>query len=176
MGTVHVLPRTHTKPGRAKFLLGDVVREMVDAKEIWVETEVNLWHLREHGKWVPTDYLHPFQPDIDMLCGPIANGERSAPISAVELKLFTNKGGRFPVIPKTRSGEGFYAGIDQALALLLNGVDYSWLWHVFLIPYQRWDSSSKTEQEFDRLLNQHFEWYSAYTGVMGGCLALYRYQ
>ena len=166
------LSETEFRESHLKSLLGDVVREIVDANEVWIETEVNLWKLRESRKWIPTDYLHPFEPDIDILCGPVVNGERSNPINAVELKLFTHKEGRYPVIPKTRTGEGFYAGIGQALALLLNGVDYSWLWQVFLVPYKRWDSLSETEEQFDHLLNQHVEWYSAYKGVMEGLLGV----
>jgi len=64
--------------------------------EFWIEKEVNPWELkdfvseerrRELEIFYPR-FIHPMQPDIDILFGPKVNNERLTPLTAVEVKLF----------------------------------------------------------------------------------------
>ena len=107
--------------------------------EFWIEKEVIPWELedfvsekkRKELEIYPILFIHPMQPDIDILFGPEVNGERLTPLMAVEVKLFKGieKGKR----PKAR-GRGFYEGMGEAIALLTYGVDFVELWHFFFIP------------------------------------------
>ena len=103
--------------------------------EFWIEKEVNLWELKdfvdEERRRELEIFMHPMQPDIDILFGPKVNNERLTPLTAVEVKLFKGiERGR--VTP--RAGGGFYEGIGEAIALLTFGVDFVELWQFFFLP------------------------------------------
>jgi len=103
--------------------------------EFWIVKEVNLWELKdsvsEERRRELERFIHPMQPDIDILFGPKVNNERLTPLTAVEVKLFKGiEKGR--VTPK--AGGGFYEGIGEVIALLTFGVDFVELWQFFLLP------------------------------------------
>ena len=103
--------------------------------EFWIVKEVNLWELKdsvsEERRRELERFIHPMQPDIDILFGPKVNNERLTPLMAVEVKLFKGiERGR--VTP--RAGGGFYEGIGEAIALLTFGVDFVELWQFFFLP------------------------------------------
>ena len=103
--------------------------------EFWIKKEVNLWELKdsvsEEGGGELKGFIHPMQPDIDILFGPKVNNERLTPLTAVEVKLFKGiERGR--VTP--RAGGEFPEGLGEAIALLTFGVDFVELWQFFLIP------------------------------------------
>ena len=103
--------------------------------EFWIEKEVIPWELKdfvsEERRRELERFIHPMQPDIDILFGPEVNNKRLTPLTAVEVKLF--KGIEKGKSPKAR-GRGFYEGIEEAIALLTFGVDFVELWQFFLIP------------------------------------------
>jgi len=69
------------------------------------------------------DMKHPGQPDIDLVFWN-SNFRSSDPtIYAAEVKYFRNRKGKI--------NYSFYAGLDEALALLTFGFDFICLWHFF---------------------------------------------
>ena len=85
----------------------------------------------------------PYQPDIDMLLCKNVNGQRYAPLHAIEFKAF------YYYPESGRLIYSYYAGIDEALALLNFGIDYVSLFHSFIFEVydyplnrERWDQQS----------------------------------
>jgi len=98
-------------------------------KGLRTRDKVNPWKTLRNLARKGSDFLHivaeveqrhPLQPDIDILF----YDNREKCLHAVELKYFAPYKGR------TRLS--YYEGIDEALALLLYGVDYAHLWHFFI--------------------------------------------
>jgi hypothetical protein len=122
----------------------DVIVSCLEKKlkeDMWFEKRVNLWELAE-----PKDpyeilekYGHPLQPDIDLLYGQCVNGKRQTPMVGVEVKLFSRFTGRGMKLAKTAGYEGYYAGLDEAISLLTLGLDFVYLWHVFVLPLTIWN-------------------------------------
>ena len=132
--------------------------------EFWIEKEVNPWELkdfvseerRRELEIFNPKFIHPMQPDIDILFGPKVNNERLTPLTAVEVKLF--KGIEKGKSPKAR-GRGFYEGIEEAIALLTFGVDFVELWQFFLIPLIKEIPSHlppEVEKEVEKKLSEKF--------------------
>nr|QNT35636.1 hypothetical protein BFFPPMPJ_00041 [uncultured Methanosarcinales archaeon] len=116
-----------------KIVDGDFI-EAVPPSDCWIEANFNMGNLlsqRKHLLGESEGYIHPLQ-EIDILFGPMTDGIKKTPITAVEAKLFRNTGTPKSGIPKA-FGEGFHAGIGQAIGLLVQGVDFVELWHFFLL-------------------------------------------
>ena len=156
--------------------------------EFWIKKEVNLWELKdsvsEEGGGELKGFIHPMQPDIDILFGPKVNNERLTPLTAVEVKLFKGiERGR--VTP--RAGGGFYEGIGEAIALLTFGVDFVELWQFFLLPInieidieipphlppeekkeiKEWLKERKKEE---RKMKRYIDYISAYANSVGNLI------
>jgi len=156
--------------------------------EFWIKKEVNLWELKdsvsEEGGGELKGFIHPMQPDIDILFGPKVNNERLTPLMAVEVKLFKGiERGR--VTP--RAGGGFYEGIGEAIALLTFGVDFVELWQFFLLPInieidieipphlppeekkeiKEWLKERKKEE---RKMKRYIDYISAYANSVGNLI------
>ena len=152
--------------------------------EFWIVKEVNLWELKdfvgEERRRELERFIHPMQPDIDILFGPKVNNERLTPLTAVEVKLFKGiERGR--VTP--RAGGGFYEGIGEALALLTFGVDFVELWQFFLLPIdieipshfppeekkeiKEWLKGRKKEE---RKMKRYMDYISAYANFVGNLI------
>jgi len=86
------------------------------------------------------DEKYAFQPDIDMLLCKKVNGKRYAPLHAIECKVFYY----YQDVP--RLNNKYYAGLDQALALLNYGMDYVSLLHGFLISFEDFNSKKYEKQ------------------------------
>jgi hypothetical protein len=142
---------------------------------IWVESGVNLWKLLDVNSRKPLftlkEHMHPLQPDIDVLYGPIINGNKSTPLVGIEIKIFPEATGA-GVMPKTRMGTGYYTGLDEAIALLTFGLDYVYLWHFVILPYEKWEQYSKKygEDFGEKLVNEHAEFSKSYSQIMKGIL------
>jgi len=81
----------------------------------------NLWYKLNYS--LGNRKLPISQPKIDLIYGPIVNGSRYTPISAAEIKYIR--------VTKDRGiTHSYYAGLDEALALLRYGVDYALLIHL----------------------------------------------
>ena len=116
-----------------KLVDGDFI-EAVPPSDCWIEANFNMGNLlnqRKHLLGESEGYIHPLQ-EIDIIFGPMTDGIKKTPITAVEAKLFRNTGTPKSGIPKA-FGEGFHAGIGQAIGLLVQGVDFVELWHFFLL-------------------------------------------
>jgi hypothetical protein len=112
-----------------KLVDGDFI-EAFPPSDCWVEANFNMRNLLNQRKRLFGElegYIHPLQ-EIDIVFGPKTDDIKKTPITAVEAKLFW-KGG----VPRTARNEGFYAGIGQAIGLLVQGVDFVELWHFFLV-------------------------------------------
>ncbi len=122
------------------------------------------------------DYLladrHIWQPDIDMIWGPTFGSVRLSPIHAIELKHFALVSDRDKFIPKTRQKQGFYAGLDEALALTLCGVDTASLWHVFQLPWEHWRTLK--EASWEQATDNYTEYCAAYAGKIGGLIKAFQ--
>jgi len=136
-------------------------------KDMWFEKRVNLWELAEPKD--PSEVLerfhHPLQPDIDLLYGQCLGGKRQTPIVGVEVKLFSRFTGRGMKLAKTAGYEGYYAGLDEAISLLTLGLDFVYLWHVYVLPLAIWNRcfvkygkkfAEKVEHDAQRLGNLGF--------------------
>nr|QNT35735.1 hypothetical protein BODMHOLK_00026 [uncultured Methanosarcinales archaeon] len=112
-----------------KIVDGDFI-EAFPPSEYWMEANFNMRNLLNQRKRLfgeSEGYIHPLQ-EIDIVFGPKTDDIKKTPITAVEAKLFW-KGG----VPRTARNEGFYAGVGQAIGLLVQGVDFVELWHFFLV-------------------------------------------
>ena len=78
------------------------------------------WGVFERPKYLEE---HPMQPDIDVLW----YDPKEDSLNGVEVKYFrvTSK------MERTLQPKSYYAGLDEAIALLNFGVDKAWLFHVF---------------------------------------------
>jgi hypothetical protein len=112
------------------------------SKDMWFEKRVNLWEFADAKD--PVEALerfgHPLQPDIDLLYGQCIGGKRYTPMVGVEVKLFSRFTGRGKKLAKTAGYEGYYAGLDEAISLLTMGLDFVYLWHVYVLPLRIWNS------------------------------------
>lgn len=79
------------------------------------------------------EFMHPLQPDVDLLYGIQEEGKSRGPLTGIEVKIFKYQRGK-PTPKTTFPRRGYYSGIDQALSLLTFGFDYVYLWHVFIAP------------------------------------------
>ena len=120
------------------------------------------------------EWKHPLHPDIDLLYCQVKDGEWISPVVGVEVKLFSRHRGRDKVEPQTSSQESFYAGLDQAISLLLYGLDSVYLWHVFPIPWRVLESclKEKTEKALMKRLQEFGEFSAAYSGIVAGTIEM----
>ncbi len=105
--------------------------------EFWFKSQVNLWDLiSKKGQLLDLlkEYENPLQPDIDLLYCHKKGYQLQSPLTGVEIKLFSKRVGQGKIIPKTTSWTGYYAGLDEAIALLNFGLDYVYLWQLFIFP------------------------------------------
>ncbi|GEM_PF-4023141 len=110
-------------------------------KNLRIEVNLNPWDLAKaihRNEWEIIDEYGVLQPDIDILCCEKGN---TFQLTGVEIKVFRLRYRRTRDIRKSlllprAEGKGYYAGLEQALALLAYGLDMAYLWHVFLIPYE----------------------------------------
>jgi hypothetical protein len=140
-----------TEENITEKIFSDILAEILGEynKELWFKSRVNLWELAEVEKnpvEVLRKYASPLQPDIDLLyCNRTNKNGLSSPLVGIEIKLFSNYTGYGRIIPKTTSWTGYYAGLDEAIALLNYGLDYVYLWHIFVIPL---DTLSKQVEKY----------------------------
>jgi len=131
---------------------------------LWAKTRVNPWSLvsKDESKQVgeiKRAACHPLQPDIDLLIGHLDAGKRRTPLYGNEFKVFRHpptKAGEISQVPRTSKRDGYYAGIGQALALTVCGLDFVILWHVFVAPTEKWQWTlyeSLEEAEVDAIIN-----------------------
>ena len=157
-----------------------LLKALLARKGYWVEMNVSPWKLLSGLYATPTDILkefrHPLQPDIDIFYGPMQNGERLTPLLAFEVKVFPHLKGRPKVIPKTKRMQGFYAGLDQAMALYTFGIDYASLCHVFVLPLDIWDQLKEDNSLLDKLVDEHSEWSISYMQFMCGIIGYHGLQ
>lgn len=165
--------------GEDQIIEDDVVnffKLLLLRKGQWVQTKVNLWEV------VPADYdftqtlwdfAHPLQPDIDILSGPLRKRERGTPLTGMEVKLLrTEKRGK-AVIPKTRDGRGFYAGLEEALTLYDFGLDYVTLVQFFIPRLSLWSQEQDILALYQDLLIQYDEWRGTYVGILKAIIKKY---
>jgi hypothetical protein len=142
----------------------------------WVETKVNLWEVvPANYDFTQTlwDFAHPLQPDIDILSGPVRKRERGTPLTGMEVKLLrTEKRGK-AVIPKTRDGRGFYAGLEEALTLYDFGLDYVTLVQFFIPRLSLWSQEQNMLAPYRDLLIQYDEWRGTYAGILRAIIKKY---
>lgn len=139
----------------ANLVSGLVGRLRDGPGQVWARREVDLWELIEvlHGRTRPDEagerYRHPLQPDIDVLyCETDGDGSRTSPLVAVEAKHFAQQTGDGSVMPKlSGTNAGFYAGLGQALSLLLMGVEYVFLVHFVYFHPELWDDYGEDRSE-----------------------------
>lgn len=116
--------------------LVDMIFSLAYLKELWFEKRFFLQKSWKRGTGMTTmkEVGHPLQPDVDLLYGACnKEKERKTPITGIEIKVFKYPQGN--VSPKTTyPKEGYYSGVDQALSLTMLGLDYVYLWHVFVMP------------------------------------------
>lgn len=162
-----------SKAGRSEALVSRLLQATLRRSDRWISGPCNPWKygVRKRHR-LAIDYLldhkHVWQPDIDLVWGPSVHGVRCTPIHAVELKHFALTKDRGRIIPKTRRGEGFYAGVGEALALTACGVDTISLWHVFQPPAQHWVALDG--DAWDRAIDDYSEFCAAYTGKLSGLI------
>jgi hypothetical protein len=162
----------HTPPGNiqeANLVSGLVGRLRDGDGDVWARREVDPWDLIEvlHGRIRPDEagerYEHPLQPDVDVLyCETDGAGERTSPLVAVEAKHFAQQTGDGNVMPKLAgTNAGFYAGLGQALSLLLMGVEYVFLVHFVYFHPDLWadygDDRSELVAAHRRVTNRYAE-------------------
>lgn len=95
---------------------------------------------------------YPIQPgDVDLLLCKHEDGRRFAPLHAVEAKVFYFRNNKL--------NNAYYAGIDQALALLNFGFDFVSLFHCFIISLE--DAASENERHKKQLDNYN-SYYTKY--------------
>lgn len=146
----------------------------------WIESNINLWELvRRHyddPKEILIEYLHPLQPNIDLLCVYGEKGEKATPLHGVEVKLFSQVKGKVyfhgeeigPSIPKAKAEEsGFYSGIGETLMLYHFGMDYASLCQIALLPIGIWEGE---EDKVDKLIFSHAEFWKAYREIIIGTM------
>jgi hypothetical protein len=155
---------------RENTIVDGLTKILETEHSVWVEREVNLWELnqQETDYWKPEEiidhYGHPLQPDIDILYGPLQDGERYSPLVGIEVKHFSYRSGTGNVLPKTRlvprvpedldeseweSDGGYYTGLDQAMALLQMGLDYVILVHLVDYSDDLWEYSDDEDAFHD---------------------------
>ena len=147
------------------------VRARVRDSNLKIDSKVNAQKLgivkgRGEEAWVRAvaEIGHPLQPDIDMLYA-IKRGE-GYELVGVEVKVLElSRGREVPYIPRSRDKRGFYAGLDEALALLTWGVDYAYLWHIVWDP----EKLMRKALEKERPAAQRFMYYGIYEGIVS-CL------
>jgi hypothetical protein len=132
------------------FRESTVVRALLECGllhgRLWGKTRVNPWALMPKDKSkqvgeIKLEACHPLQPDIDLLIGHLDSGKCCTPLYGNEFKVFRyprTKTGEICQVPRTSRKDGYYAGIGQALALTVCGLDFVILWHVFVTPTEDW--------------------------------------
>jgi hypothetical protein len=141
-------------------------------KNFLFKSRVNLWDFLQKAQEplkLLEEYENPFQPDIDLLYCQSIEGQLQSPIVAAEIKLFSKGTGYGKLIPKTSSWGGYYAGLDEAIALLDFGIDYVYLWHLFVYPVSQISKISK--RYGDNLANKVSQSRYAYSDFLAWKLA-----
>jgi hypothetical protein len=122
----------------------DVV-DIICEKCIPPSTDVECMKRRRLYQWKEfkqSDY--PIQPgDVDLLLCKREEGRRFAPLHAVEAKVFYFRNNKL--------NNAYYAGMDQALALLNFGFDFVSLFHCFILSLE--DAAQENERHKKQLDN-----------------------
>lgn len=131
-----------TEENTNEKLIVDTITEIFkqEHEKLWFRSRINLWdfvHTSRKPLEILKKYNNPLQPDIDLLYCHKLDDKLQSPIVGAEVKLFSKRTGYGKVIPKTSSWAGYYAGLDEAIGLLNFGLDYVYLWHLFVFPAQR---------------------------------------
>lgn len=113
-----------------KLISNIVGRQAEKAEDIEYLGRKNLSSWLEFRKLEAEGHGFVTQPDIDALICKKVNGQRYTPLHAVEFKAFYFRR------DETRLNWSYYAGLDQALALLNFGVDYVTLLQCFVFDVQ----------------------------------------
>lgn len=165
-------------PGRTtERQVSKFLQALLQSPDRWLQGPVTPWQFMSGQRrqsamhYLLTD-RHVWQPDIDLIWGPTSGHARLTPIHAIELKHFALVSDRGKLIPKTRQKQGFYAGLDEALALTLMGVDTASLWHVFHLPWHHWRTLEDADQE--QATDDYTEYCAAYAGKLGGLIKALR--
>ncbi len=133
----------------------------------------NLWKLvdkptgRTRKDWaVLMEYAHPLQPDIDLLVETLAP---QPTFSAHEVKIIRwDEASELSAYPKSR----LYEGLGQALALCTYGVDFCYLWHVFVPPMAAYRALEARSPDWaERINDVRVEFTAAYGGILRGILS-----
>lgn len=90
---------------------------------------VELYKWKEFDPSIFNQSEHPIQPgDVDLLLCKREDEERFTPLHAIEAKVFYFRNNKL--------NNAYYAGIDQALALLNFGFDFVSLFHCFILSLE----------------------------------------
>ena len=159
--------------GPTESRVSKLLQALVQSPDRWMQGPVTPWRFTSGPRRQSSmEYLavdrHVWQPDIDLMWGPTFGSVKLSPIHAIELKHFAlvNDRGRF--IPKTRQKQGFYAGLDEALALTLMGFDTVSLWQVFQLPWDHWRSLEEAQSE--QASDNYTDYTAAYAGKISGLI------
>ncbi|THE66713.1 hypothetical protein D8Y22_00890 [Salinadaptatus halalkaliphilus] len=132
-------------------IVSGIIGRLREDESVWARREVNLWEMievldgRQRPDAVGKQYQHPIQPDIDLLYCETDGATQQSPLVAVEAKHFAKQTGDGRVMPKLRSNDGFYAGLGQALSLLLMGVEYVFLAHFVSFHPDYWNGENQND-------------------------------
>jgi hypothetical protein len=159
--------------GPTESHVSKLLQALLRSADRWLQGPVSPWQFapglsrQSVMHYLQTD-RHIWQPDIDLISGPMPSSERHGPMHAIELKHFALVSDRGNLIPKTRQKQGFYAGLDEALALTLTGVDCVSLWQVFQLPWGHWQVLEDDASE--QAISDYIEYSAAYMGKVGGLI------
>ncbi len=159
--------------GPTESQVSKLLQALLYSPDRWLEGPITPLRFRPgRARQSAMDYLsadrHVWQPDIDLLWGPTFGSVKLGPMHAIELKHFALVSDRDKVIPKTRQKQGFYAGLDEALALTLTGVDSASLWHIFQLPWHYWRLLE--DGDWEQATNGYTEFSGAYGGKLAGLI------
>lgn len=168
------LLRALAKPGGpTESQVSKLLQALLQSPTRWLQGPVTPWQFAAGSpRQSAMQYLvadrHVWQPDIDMIWGPTFGRVKLSPIHAIELKHFALVTDRDKYIPKTRQKQGFYAGLDEAIALTLTGVDTVSLWQVFQLPWHHWRTLEEAQSE--QASDNYTDYSAAYVGKLGGLI------
>lgn len=150
----HPSAKLITEENISEKIIVDAIVDIFSNKydNLWFKSQVNLWEYLSKSKFSPNsgrslqilkELKNPLQPDIDLLYCQKEGYKLQSPLSGVEIKLFSKTSGYDNIVPRTSSWAGYYAGLDEAIALLNFGLDYVYLWHLFVFPLNQFEQLSK---------------------------------
>jgi hypothetical protein len=106
-----------------------VERRIPHSTDVECMKRVELYKWKEFDPSIFNRSEHPIQPgDVDLLLCKHEADERFTPLHAIEAKVF--------YFHNNKLNNAYYAGIDQALALLNFGFDFVSLFHCFILSLE----------------------------------------